>query len=42
MVMNKIIYMEFDYFNLNMSEQDILINPLGFQVTLFRMNDENS
>ncbi|MSO13952.1 virB8 family protein [Rickettsiales endosymbiont of Trichoplax sp. H2] len=42
MVMNKIIYMEFDYFNLNMSEQDRLINPLGFQVTLFRMNDENS
>ncbi len=42
MVMNKIIYMEFDYFNLNMSEQDRLINPLGFQVTLFRMDDENS
>ena len=42
MVMNKIIYMEFDYVNLNMSEQDRLINPLGFQVTLFRMNDENS
>ncbi len=42
MVMNKIIYMEFDYFNLNMSEQDRLINPSGFQVTLFRMNDENS
>ena len=42
MVMNKIIYMEFDYFNLNMNEQDRLINPLGFQVTLFRMNDENS
>lgn len=42
MTMNKIIYMEFDYFNLNMNEQDRLINPLGFQVTLFRMNDENS
>ena len=40
--MDKIIYMEFDYFNLNMNEADRLINPLGFQVTLFRMNDENN
>jgi type IV secretion system protein VirB8 len=39
--MNKIIYMEFTFRNLNMSEEDRLINPLGFQVTLFRMNDEN-
>jgi type IV secretion system protein VirB8 len=42
LVMNKIIYMEFDYFNLNMSEADRLINPLGFQVTLYRINDENN
>ena len=42
LAMDKIVYMEFDYFNLNMNEADRLINPLGFQVTLFRMNDENN
>ena len=41
LVMNKIIYMEFSFQNLNMSESDRLINPLGFQVTLFRIDDEN-
>ncbi|MFQ3307499.1 MAG: type IV secretion system protein VirB8 [Candidatus Midichloriaceae bacterium] len=41
MEMNKIIYMEFDFFNLKMNDSDRLINPLGFQVTLYRMDDEN-
>jgi type IV secretion system protein VirB8 len=41
LVMNKIIYMEFAFQNLNMNESDRLINPLGFQVTLFRIDDEN-
>ena len=42
LVVNKIIYIEFDFKNLNMNDADRLINPLGFQVTLFRMNDESS
>ena len=42
LVMNKIIYMEFAFKNLNMNDSDRLINPLGFQVTLFRINDESS
>lgn len=42
LVMNKIIYMEFDFKNLNMNDSDRLINPLGFQVTLFRIDDESS
>ena len=42
LVMNKIIYVEFDFKNLNMNDADRLINPLGFQVTLYRINDESS
>ena len=38
--MNKIIFMEFDFVNVEMSDEERLINPLGFRVTIFRMEDE--
>ena len=40
-VENKIVFLKYDFDNLNMNEQDRLINPLGFQVKLYRIEDEN-
>lgn len=39
-VENKIIYMEFSFDNIKMDEEERLVNPLGFKVTLYRMDDE--
>ena len=41
LVTNKIIYMEYRFANLSMNDEERLINPLGFQVTLFKMDNEN-
>lgn len=38
--MNKIIFMEFNFVNIEMSDEERLINPLGFRVTLYRIDDE--
>ncbi len=40
-VMDKIIFMEFRFANLSMNDEDRLINPLGFQVTLYKIDNEN-
>jgi len=37
---DKIIYMEFGFHDLTMSESERLINPLGFVVTLYKIADE--
>jgi type IV secretion system protein VirB8 len=37
---DKICYVEFKFDNLQMSEEERLINPLGFKVTLYRIEDE--
>lgn len=38
---DKIVYMEFDFQNLEMNNDERMINPLGFVVTLYRIADEN-
>lgn len=40
-VQDKIVYMEFDFKNLQMNDEERMINPLGFVVTLYRIADEN-
>ncbi len=37
---DKIVFLEFDFQNVEMNEQERLINPLGFRVTLYRIEDE--
>ncbi len=38
---DKIVYMEFKFDNIKMNDDERLINPLGFVVTLYRIADEN-
>lgn len=38
---DRIILMAFEFQKLNLSEQDAMINPLGFVVTMYRIEDEN-
>jgi type IV secretion system protein VirB8 len=40
MTMDKIILLSFEYNNLEMSDEKRLINPLGFTVTSYRIDDE--
>lgn len=40
MVLNKIIFVEFKFDNVTMNIEERLINPLGFRVTLYRIDDE--
>jgi type IV secretion system protein VirB8 len=39
-VQNKVAYLEFEFKDLQMNEKERLINPLGFVVTLYRLEDE--
>jgi type IV secretion system protein VirB8 len=39
-VKNKVITMNFDYFDLSLNQEDRAVNPLGFQVTGYRVDDE--
>ncbi len=39
---DKIILMEFEFKNIEMNDEERRINPLGFQVTLYRIEDERS
>lgn len=39
---NKIILMDFDFANIEMNDGERFINPLGFQVTFYRIEDESS
>ncbi|KIE04289.1 Type IV secretion system protein VirB8 [Candidatus Jidaibacter acanthamoeba] len=39
-VMDKICFVEFKFANLQMNDDERLINPLGFKVTLYRIEDE--
>lgn len=38
---NKIILMDFDFANIEMNDDERFINPLGFQVTFYRIEDES-
>ncbi len=40
--MDKIVFMEFAFQNIEMNDEERLVNPLGFIVTLYRIEDENS
>jgi type IV secretion system protein VirB8 len=40
MVLNKILFIEFKFENVEMNAEERLINPLGFRVTLYRIDDE--
>lgn len=40
--LDKIIYMEFQFANLQLTRDERFINPLGFQVTLYRIEDEKA
>jgi len=40
-VMDKIIYMEYSYGNVKMNDEERLINPLGFIVNNYRIDDES-
>lgn len=37
---DKLVYMEFDFQNIEMNDMERLINPLGFVVKLYRITDE--
>jgi len=39
-VKNKVVTMNFDYFDLSLTQEDRAVNPLGFQVTGYRADDE--
>ncbi|WP_322497967.1 VirB8 family type IV secretion system protein [Candidatus Cyrtobacter comes] len=39
---DKIVFMEFEFKNIEMNNMERMINPLGFQVTLYRIEDERS
>jgi type IV secretion system protein VirB8 len=39
-IQNKVAYLEFEFRDLQMNEKERLINPLGFVVTLYRLEDE--
>lgn len=39
-VADKVVWMNFQFVNLELSEQDRLINPLGFQVTTYKIDNE--
>lgn len=39
---NKIAIIEFDYFPMKLTENELEINPVGFQVTGYRVDDDNS
>jgi type IV secretion system protein VirB8 len=39
-ITDKIVYMEFDFRNVKMNDDERLINPLGFTVTNYRIEDE--
>lgn len=41
-VFNKIAVVEFDYLPMELTESDKDINPIGFQVTGYRVDDDNS
>jgi type IV secretion system protein VirB8 len=38
--MNKIVYMEFTFSNIEMNDEQRYLNPLGFRVTKYRIEDE--
>ncbi|WHQ47117.1 MAG: type IV secretion system protein [Candidatus Midichloria sp.] len=40
MKMDKIVSIEFDFQNIEMNDEERLINPLGFRVKLYRIEDE--
>ena len=40
MKMDKIVFIEFDFQNIEMNDEERLINPLGFRVKLYRIEDE--
>jgi len=37
---DKIVFMEFSFSDLNMNDDERLINPLGFRVDLYKIEDE--
>ena len=37
---NKVIVMKYKFANLNLEFEERLVNPLGFQVTFYKINDE--
>lgn len=39
---NKIVLMDFDFTNIEMNDEERFINPLGFQVTFYRIEDESN
>lgn len=42
MRMDKIVFIEFDFQNIEMNDEERLINPLGFRVKLYRIEDERT
>jgi len=42
MVFNKIAVVEFDYLPMELTDTDRDTNPIGFQVTGYRVDDDNS
>jgi len=42
MKMDKIVFVEFDFQNIEMNDEERLINPLGFRVKLYRIEDERT
>jgi type IV secretion system protein VirB8 len=38
---DRIVYLEFEFKNVEMSDVERMVNPLGFVVTLYRITDEN-
>ena len=38
--LDKIVYLEFTFTNIEMNDEERLINPFNFQVTLYRIEDE--
>ena len=42
MKMDKIVFIEFDFQNIEMNDEERLINPLGFRVKLYRIEDERT
>jgi type IV secretion system protein VirB8 len=41
-VFNKLAVVDIDYVQMDLSEDDLDINPVGFQVTNYRVDDDNS